>query len=53
MVNSNSLNRYRKLRNDISYRGEIATEEEAENIKKLYQELKTELKPKINEELEN
>lgn len=52
MINSNTLNRYRKLRNDISYRGEIATENEAENIKKLYQELKSELEPKINEELE-
>lgn len=52
MVNSNTLNRYRKLRNDISYRGEIATENEAENIKELYQELKSELKPDIKEELE-
>jgi len=52
MVNSNTLNRYRKLRNDIAYRGEIATPEEAENIKQLYQELKPELEPQIQEELE-
>jgi len=52
MVNSNTLNRYRKLRNDISYRGEIATEDEAENIRNLYQKLDSELKPKIREELE-
>ncbi len=52
MVNSNTLNRYRKLRNDISYRGEIATEKEAENIRELYQELKTELEPRIEERLE-
>jgi hypothetical protein len=52
MVNSNTLNRYRKLRNDISYRGEIATMNEAENIKELYQELKLELEPKIERELE-
>lgn len=51
MVNSNTLNRYRKLRNDIAYRGEIATENEAENIKNLYQELKTELEPRIEEKL--
>lgn len=51
MVNSNTLNRYRKLRNDISYKGEIATEDEAEDIKKLYQELKTKLEPKIEEKL--
>jgi hypothetical protein len=52
MINSNTLNRYRKLRNDISYRGEIATEDEAENIKELYQELKSELEPEIKEALE-
>lgn len=52
MINSNTLNRYRKLRNDISYRGEIATENEAENIKDLYQELKSELEPEIKEALE-
>jgi len=52
MVNSNTLNRYRKLRNDISYRGEIATKDEAENIRKLYQELKSELEPEIKEALE-
>ena len=51
MVNSNTLNRYRKLRNDISYRGEIATVKEAENIKQLYQELKSGLEPKIEEKL--
>lgn len=51
MVNSNTLNRYRKLRNDISYRGEIATVNEAENIKELYKELKSELEPEINEAL--
>lgn len=52
MVNSNSLNRYRKLRNDIAYRGEIATEKEASNIRELYKELREELKPKINKNLE-
>ena len=52
MVNSNSLNRYRKLRNDIPYRGEIATEKEASNIRELYKELREELKPKINKNLE-
>ena len=51
MVNSNTLNRYRKLRNDISYRGEIATEDEAENIKELYLELKSELKPEIEQKI--
>lgn len=50
MVNSNTLNRYRKLRNDISYRGEIATVNEAESIKKLYKELKSELEDEIKEE---
>ena len=48
-VNINTLNRYRKLRNDISYRGEIATVKEAENIRKLYKELKEHLEPKITE----
>ena len=52
MINANTLNRYRKLRNDISYRGEIATEKEAENIRDLYLELKSELEPKIEEKLE-
>lgn len=52
MVNINTLNRYRKLRNDISYRGEIATKDEAENIRELYQELKVELEPRIEEKLE-
>lgn len=51
MVNANTLNRYRKLRNDISYRGEIATEDEAENIKELYLELKSELKPEIEHKI--
>ena len=51
MINANTLNKYRKLRNDISYRGEIATEKEAENIRDLYLELKSELKPKIEEKL--
>jgi len=51
MVNANTLNRYRKLRNDISYRGEIATQKEAKNIKELHQELKSELKPHIEKEL--
>lgn len=52
MVNANALNRYRKLRNDICYRGEIATKEEAENINQLYQELKSVIKPKTKEEIE-
>lgn len=51
MINSNTLNKYRKLRNDISYRGEIATKDEAENIKQLYEELKSNLKPRIKEKL--
>jgi len=51
MVNANTLNRYRKLRNDISYRGEIATEKEAKNIRELYQELKSKLKLQIEKEL--
>jgi len=53
MINSNSLNRYRKLRNDIAYRGEIATKKEASNIKNLYIELRKDLKPIIEEKLEN
>lgn len=53
MVNSNSLNRYRKLRNDIAYRGEIATEKEASSIRSLYVELRKELKPSIEQKLEN
>lgn len=51
MINTNTLNRYRKLRNDISYRGEIATKNEAKNIRKLYQELQSELKPRIEDEI--
>lgn len=52
MIDANTLNRYRKLRNDIAYRGEIATTEEAENIRELYQELNKELKPLIKEKLD-
>jgi hypothetical protein len=52
MVNSNTLNRYRKLRNDIAYRGEIATENEAKNVRDLYKELKSELEPKIEKKVE-
>lgn len=52
MVNTNSLNRYRKLRNDIAYRGEIATEKEAKSIRTLYQELNDKLNPKIRKNLE-
>jgi hypothetical protein len=51
MVNVHSMNRYRKLRNDIAYRGEIATTDEAKNVKDLYHELRSELEPKIEEEL--
>ncbi|WEL19362.1 hypothetical protein [Candidatus Nanohalococcus occultus] len=50
LVNANTLNRYRKLRNDISYRGEIATTEEAKNIRQLYQELLNQLKPRIQDQ---
>jgi len=52
MVNCNTLNRYRKLRNDIAYRGEIATENEAENIRDLYKELESELESKIKRKVE-
>lgn len=47
MVNANTLNRYRKLRNDIAYRGDIATTDEAGNIKELYHELKSEIGERI------
>lgn len=47
MVNANSLNRYRKLRNDIAYRGEIATVKEAKDIRELYLELKNNLETEI------
>ncbi len=49
---ANRLNKYRKLRNDISYRGEAATIEEANRIKKLYKELREELEPEFKKELE-
>lgn len=49
MVNTNTMNRYRKLRNDIAYRGEIATPEEAEDIRNFYIELKEDIAPVIEE----
>ncbi|MFB6216878.1 MAG: hypothetical protein ABEJ72_07935 [Candidatus Aenigmatarchaeota archaeon] len=40
MVEANLFNKYRKLRNDISYRGEIATVSEAKDIRELYIRIK-------------
>ncbi|MDY6774157.1 MAG: hypothetical protein SVS85_03055 [Candidatus Nanohaloarchaea archaeon] len=43
MVDANRFNRYRKLRNDIAYRGEVATVKEAEDIRELFKSLRSEL----------
>lgn len=45
---ANRFNKYRKLRNDISYRGDIATKGEAEGVKELFEELLNRLEPKFN-----
>lgn len=39
MIDANRVNRYRKLRNDLVYRGEAATLEEAEDIRELFLDL--------------
>lgn len=48
---ANKLNKYRKLRNDISYRGDIATEKEAKAIKELFKGLLDRLEPKLKDRI--
>lgn len=46
---ANKFNKYRKLRNDIAYRGEIVTEHEAEDIKQLFIEVHDNLSSRTDE----
>ncbi len=36
---ANRLNKFRKMRHDMVYRGEIATEKEAEQLKEIFKDL--------------
>jgi len=43
MVDINTFNRYRKLRNDLVYRGDKTTVEEAKDMRRFYRDLQSEL----------
>lgn len=46
---ANKLNKFRKLRNAISYRGNAATVKEAKDIQQFFQNLRDDLKPKFED----
>ena len=48
---ANRFDKYRKLRNDVAYRGDVATEREAEEIRELYRCLLEEFGPDLEERL--
>lgn len=48
---ANRFDEYRKLRNDVSYRGDVATEREAEEVRKLFCGLREEVGPDLEERL--
>lgn len=48
---ANRFNKYRKLRDDIAYRGDAATEHEAEQVRELFKQLREELGPDLEERL--
>lgn len=48
---ANRFDKYRKLRNDVAYRGDVATEREAEEIRELYRGLRAVFGPDLEERL--
>lgn len=48
---ANRFNSFRKLRNDISYRGDVATPKEGREIRELFQKLSERLEPELRDEL--
>ena len=48
---ANRFDKYRKLRNDVAYRGDVATEHEAEAVRELFRGLREELGPDLEEHL--
>lgn len=48
---ANRFDKYRKLRNDVAYRGDVATEREAEEIRELFRGLREEFGPNLVERL--
>lgn len=43
--NANRFDKYRRLRNDIAYRGDVATEREADEIRTLFKVLLEDWEP--------
>lgn len=48
---ANRFNNYRKLRNDIAYRGDVATKREAKEIRQLFEDLSDDLKADLENQL--
>lgn len=48
---ANRFDKYRKLRNDVAYRGDVATEREAEEVRELYRGFRAEFGPDLEERL--
>lgn len=48
---ANRFDKYRKLRNDVAYRGDVATEREAEEVRELFCGLRAEFGPDLEERL--
>lgn len=48
---ANRFNKFRKLRNDISYRGDMATIDEAREVRDLFEQLSDRLEPRLEEKL--
>lgn len=48
---ANRFDKYRKLRNDVAYRGDVATEREAEEVRELFRGLLAVFGPDLEERL--